>query len=262
MTDSDGVARPHLRRSDLRRLREALAAGKTPDASPLTMAAAESAQPAADPASPEMTAGTILTVCTGNICRSPMAEVLLRSGLAGLPIRVHSAGTHALVDHEMTAPAQEIAVERGAGAAAAAAHRARLLTPEILAESDLVLAMSREHRSFVVQMAPALLHRTFTVREFARLAATLSDDELRAGLADAGADAGARLRALAGLVRAQRGLVVSAPEDDDVIDPYRRSRVTYERSAGELAPAVETAVHGIHAAFGRATLPATGRQPD
>lgn len=124
MTDSEGVARPHLRRSDLRRMRDSLAAGKVPDASPL---AVPRVVPMAD-AAPVAT-GTILTVCTGNICRSPMAEVLLRSGLAGLPIRVHSAGTHALVDHEMTAPAQEIAAERGADAdAAAAAGAVRTLT--------------------------------------------------------------------------------------------------------------------------------------
>lgn len=114
-----------------------------------------------------------MTVCTGNICRSPMAEVLLRAALVGTGIRVHSAGTHALVDEAMTPQALQLALSNGADASGADAHRARLLTEPLLAETDLVLTMAREHRSAVVQMAPALLHRTFTVREFARLAATL-----------------------------------------------------------------------------------------
>src|SRR5690606_12746543 len=43
----------------------------------------------------------ILTVCTGNICRSPLAEAVLASRLADLDLRVHSAGTQALVGHGM-----------------------------------------------------------------------------------------------------------------------------------------------------------------
>src|SRR5690606_4076566 len=66
---------------------------------------------------------TILTVCTGNICRSPMGEILLRANLADLGVRVHSAGTHALVDHEMTEQSQQLAVRLGATEADATAHR-------------------------------------------------------------------------------------------------------------------------------------------
>ncbi len=183
-------------------------------------------------------AATILTVCTGNICRSPMGEVLLRARLGDLGVRVHSAGTHALVDHGMTEQASQLAVARGASEADAGAHRARYLTEPILAETDLVLAMTREHRSYVVQMDPRLLRRTFTVREFARLASTLSDDQARQAVQDA-TDASSRLQALALAVGAQRGLTHAAPEDDDVIDPYRRSQETYELSASQLVPALD-----------------------
>lgn len=190
-----------------------------------------------------------MTVCTGNICRSPMAEVLLRAALVGTGIRVHSAGTHALVDEAMTPQALQLALSNGADASGADAHRARLLTESLLAETDLVLTMAREHRSAVVQMAPALLHRTFTVREFARLAATLGDDEVRGGVAADGSDAGARLRSLARLVGGQRGLMAARPDDDDVIDPYRRSQTTYDLSASQLVPAVAEAARVIRAAL-------------
>lgn len=209
-------------------------------------------QPAAAPPVADGKHGTIMTVCTGNICRSPMGEVLLRSALGDLGVRVHSAGTHALVDEGMTEQARQLAIGHGADARAAGDHRARLLTAPLLSETDLVLAMSREHRSFVVQTMPALLHRTFTVREFARLAATLTDQEVRDGLASSGLEVGARLQALARLVGSRRGIVAADPADDDVVDPYRRSQTTYDLSASQLVPAVTEAARVIRAALASA----------
>ncbi|MFE6735647.1 low molecular weight phosphatase family protein [Microbacterium sp. NPDC057650] len=180
---------------------------------------------------------TILTVCTGNICRSPMAEVLLRARLPQT-VKVHSAGTQAMVGHGMTPDAHDLAVEFGAAPDAADAHRARYLVEPTLAESDLVLTMTREHRSHVVQMMPSVIRRTFTLREFARLAARLSDEEA-SGVADAaGTDASARLSALARAVGGLRGGAPAADEDDDVVDPYGRGREAYELSASQLIPAL------------------------
>lgn len=246
MSDPDGDTRPRISRTELRRLRDSMARGESPlpVEVPLPATASAPRPPAAAAAR-----GTILTVCTGNICRSPMGEVLLRQALRDLGVRVHSAGTQALVDHEMTEQARDLAVRFGSDATDAAAHRARLLTPAHLDDSDLVLAMAREHRSHTVQLSPAALHRTFTVREFARLAATLSDDDIRRGVASAGSDPSARLRALARLVAGQRGMVPAAPDEDDVIDPYRRSQNTYELSASQLLPAVGEVARAVRAAL-------------
>ncbi|MCT1477809.1 low molecular weight phosphatase family protein [Microbacterium sp. p3-SID336] len=181
---------------------------------------------------------TILTVCTGNICRSPLAEVMLRQRLEPLGVRVHSAGTHALVGHGMPEQALELAAQAGVTSSLATAHQARYLVEPYLADADLVLTMAREHRSHAVKMMPSILRRTFTVREFARLAATLSDADARAAAEAAGSSPAERFAAVLRALNDQRGLTAAPPEDDDVVDPYRRSRDTYALSASQLTPAL------------------------
>lgn len=180
----------------------------------------------------------ILTVCTGNICRSPLAEQILRAALTPLDVEVSSAGTHALVDKPMTRESAKLAASFGVPAADSKAHRARWLTELHLTGPDLVLAMSREHRTHVVGLAPARMRSTFTVREFERLAKNVGDAEIRDEADAAGADPHARVRAALALLRAHRDRVEAPvdPVDDDVVDPYRRSWDVYQQSATELAP--------------------------
>lgn len=174
----------------------------------------------------------ILTVCTGNICRSPLAETILRSRLRDLGVEVSSAGTQAVIGHEMTRQAQELAVRRGADAVEAADHRARFLIDPMLLEADLVLAMSREHRDEAVQLTPSRLHNVMTVRQFGRIAAEIDDDAIRAA-ADAGGDLPAQRFSSAVQAVAAHSVGPGAV-DDDVIDPYHRSDAVYEESATQM----------------------------
>jgi protein-tyrosine phosphatase len=98
--------------------------------------------------------GTILTVCTGNICRSPMAEVVLADRLRRLGVTavVESAGIAALVGHPADPEAVALLAERGLDLSA---HRARQLTPALIKSFELILVMDREHQREVEAMLPS-----------------------------------------------------------------------------------------------------------
>lgn len=96
---------------------------------------------------------SILIVCVGNICRSPMAEALLRDALAraGRQVRVESAGLGALVDR----PADPLAIECVAALGIdLTAHRARQLTPQMLRDFQLVLVMEAWQVKDVERLSP------------------------------------------------------------------------------------------------------------
>jgi protein-tyrosine phosphatase len=197
----------------------------------------------------------ILTVCTGNICRSPLAEHLLRARLASYSPVVASAGTRGLASAPMTDEAVQLAVDLGVPAEVATTHRSRFLLDAMLAQPDLILTMTRDHRREVAELAPSRLRSTFTIREFARIASSMSDDKLRAASAEGGTDAAARVRAMGMGVAAQRGLTMplATPDDDDVIDPYGRSWQTYQLSASQLAPAIDQVVRAVSLAVAPAS---------
>ncbi|WP_368498765.1 low molecular weight phosphatase family protein [Herbiconiux sp. A18JL235] len=178
----------------------------------------------------------VLTVCSGNICRSPLAQLMISSRLSGLDsFVVTSAGTVARDGDPMPDPAQELAIEYGVDPTT---HRATYLTESIVSDSDLILAMSRSHRSQIVRYDPRKISRTFTLREFARLSGRVGDEEVRA-VATAPDVRGRFEAVMARLVAEKAGAMPAIPDEDDVVDPYRKDRATYVRSGLEIAPAVE-----------------------
>ena len=86
----------------------------------------------------------ILVVCVGNICRSPMAEALLRRELRGQDgFTVESAGLGALVGHPASEYSVELMDEIGEDITG---HRARQIHPDMVHDADLVLVMEAGHR--------------------------------------------------------------------------------------------------------------------
>ena len=172
----------------------------------------------------------VLVVCTGNICRSPAVERLLAAELgAGPEVRVASAGVGAVVGAPIAEPMAALLRDAGASPDDFAA---RQLTEPMLREADLILALTRAHRSRIVGLYPRAVRRTFTLRELARLAGRVDPAALPAGTS------GERLAALLPLATAQRGMRAGAPDQDDVVDPYGGSEALYRRAFDELRPAV------------------------
>ncbi|MDY0946757.1 low molecular weight phosphatase family protein [Frigoribacterium sp. CFBP9039] len=195
---------------------------------------------------------SLLTVCTGNICRSPLAELHLARELAGLTsVSVSSAGTMAVDDDVM--PEQARALARSFELEPDG-HRARFLFERDVRDADLVIALAREHRRAVVAMHPRASRYTFTLREAARLARDVTDDEIATALSHLADDASEadRLRAVVELLASRRG-TVEAPEDplgDDVVDPYRRSDETFAESGRQLVPAADVVADLLRRAGG------------
>jgi protein-tyrosine phosphatase len=100
---------------------------------------------------------SVLVVCTGNSCRSPMAQSMLAKMLEGTPALVFSAGTDAPVGGPATAQAVGVMREVNLDLTR---HRAQQLVPAMVETADLVLVMEDYHRQRVAEMVPDVADRT------------------------------------------------------------------------------------------------------
>lgn len=150
----------------------------------------------------------ILVVCTGNICRSPIAQRMLeqRSIDLGLNWTVSSAGTRAMNGHDMHPESARALRDLGLDPGT---FGSRLLTPPLIADNDLVLCLAREHRAAARQLAPIRWRSIITLRE--------------------------------------AGLDPAHPTDPnaaslDIADPLGKPAAEFDRAATEIAEAVEAAI--------------------
>lgn len=182
--------------------------------------------------------GCVLVVCTGNVCRSPFIERLLRPSLTPAGVRVASAGTGALVGAAMDPRA---AAQLQAHGGDPAGFVARQITPTLVDEADLVLTATRAHRAAVVAMHPPALRHTFALVDFADLVADLPGDE------PAG-PAASSVRDVVVVAARRRAMVPPRPAHlADVVDPYGREDALFVAMAEQVMsvlPAVARALAG------------------
>ncbi|SFS00479.1 protein-tyrosine phosphatase [Agrococcus baldri] len=181
----------------------------------------------------------VLVVCTGNICRSPLGEQLVRARVPAAfgrstiaALEVTSAGTHALVAAPMD-PYSAIEAAR-LGARDAEAHRAQQLRRRDVAAADLVLTMERSHRGEVQRLAPRDAERVFKLGEFSAVIDRLACDPTLHQIPPLGADGfAAFMRRVVNAADHGRDLA-RLSGTLDVEDPYRRSADVYRRSADAI----------------------------
>ncbi|MGI8774448.1 MAG: protein tyrosine phosphatase [Actinomycetota bacterium] len=172
----------------------------------------------------------ILVVCTGNICRSPMGEVLLKRALtdAGYPdVEVASSGTWGLTGSPATDEAVDVMREQGVDLTV---HAACSLQTSDIEDADLILAMTSVHLREIEALAPGTSRKVFLIKELLEL--DLPELPVTASTEN-------RLEVMCGAPRPQWRRAL------DLDDPMGRPRFAYERAAEQIAEGIEHLMRAV-----------------
>ncbi|PPF82229.1 hypothetical protein C5B96_09760 [Subtercola sp. Z020] len=177
----------------------------------------------------------ILFICTGNICRSPLAAQLLAAGLesvgvTGDVVRATSRGTHARGGLEMDALSARQSVSHGGDPSG---HHSERLTPADLRAADLVVTMTLEQRASAARMLPVASKKSVTLLELARL--------VEHNPVDSAGERRAPAEQLEYLLSRRSAMPPPRRESElDIADPYRKSAATHAKVARQIDAAVST----------------------
>ena len=178
----------------------------------------------------------VLLVCTGNVCRSPLAEQLMRSEATRLGLSeafvFESAGVAAEVGRDVHSQTQASMARFGHFAQP---HQARQLTKDMLAHADLVLTATAEHRAFVAHQNVKANRYTFTCKEFLRVANFIKSDH--SNLSESDQLALSALGSASDFVSVAakfRGYAPRPESNEDIVDPWGLSDATFDAVTQEI----------------------------
>ncbi len=171
----------------------------------------------------------ILVICTANVCRSPLAAHVLRSGLSPSQASNSTTGISGLVVDSAgidVDPGDPMCPQSAARAGLdSPAHASASMTANALRLADLVLALDRTHRAAAARLAPDSRHKLFTLRQAAEIARLIANDSSRSrfppGAPPLPAHPRERLRWLVAELDAGRGALAGLPEgSEDIPDNH------------------------------------------
>ncbi|AIZ16783.1 protein tyrosine phosphatase [Bifidobacterium pseudolongum PV8-2] len=168
----------------------------------------------------------VLFVCTGNVCRSPMGELMFPLFFHEDSITTDSAGVQGLINSPIDPSSERLMQMDGIDASS---FRSKRLTPQLAMSSDLILCFAEHQRKKIVELAPRSRSRTFLLTDFANLCTYCRDNNMVQG-----DTLEARLDSVLTNASLVRPMLPKAREIDD---PYQRDFSAFETAHEQIGEA-------------------------
>ncbi|TPF78589.1 MULTISPECIES: low molecular weight phosphatase family protein [unclassified Bifidobacterium] len=169
----------------------------------------------------------ILFVCTGNVCRSPMGELMMRRYLVHTSIEISSAGTHGLdaqpIDPSSRRLMDSLSID-------SSSFRSKQLTREMAESADLVLCFEHDQVQDVVSIAPGAIRHTFLITEFASMCLYCARNDMVHG-----ETIQERLKSVVNVASFVRPLI---PPARDIEDPFGKEFPVFRAAAEQTNKAL------------------------
>ncbi|KOA58817.1 protein-tyrosine phosphatase [Bifidobacterium animalis subsp. animalis MCC 0499] len=165
----------------------------------------------------------VLFVCTGNICRSPMGELLFPLFFHSRDIETDSAGTQGLVNSPIDPSSAKLMTMDGIDSSQ---FRSKRLTSQLALSSDLILCFTEHQRKKIVAQTPRVRTKTFLLSDFANLCRYFSQNNILHG-----SSVEERMREViynASLVH------MNLPQAEDIADPYKKDFAAFQAAHNQI----------------------------